>query len=73
MIDLNSISASFSKGLQTQDDKLTEMLDSIDPSDPVAMLNLNMEVQTYMTTLNLEATMQKDLMDAVRQIVQKMG
>ena len=36
------------------------------------MLQVNMQTQTFMTTLNLESTMQKDITDAVKSILQKM-
>ena len=71
-IDLDSVSSSVSPQIGQEQDKLNDMLNTVDVSDPVSMMKMQMEYTRYNMEVGFMSSMIKDLKDSVGQILQRM-
>ena len=71
-IDLDSVSGSVTTQLGQEQNKLTDMLNNIDVSDPVGMVKMQMEYSRYNMEVGFMSSMVKDVKDSVNQILQRM-
>ena len=68
---IGGVSNSIGANLQTEKDKLGDMMNHYDPDDPMASFRLEMEVAKYKAEVSLMSALVKDLSDVQQQIIQK--
>ncbi len=71
-INLDSVSDSITPQIGQEQDKLTDMLNNVDVSDPVSMVKMQMEYTRYNMEVGFMSSMVKDVKDSVSQILQRM-
>jgi type III secretion apparatus needle protein len=71
-ISLDSISGSVTPQIGQEQNKLNDMLNNVDVSDPVSMVKMQMEYSRYNMEVGFMSSMVKDLKDSVSQILQRM-
>ena len=68
---IDSIYNALSKGIDTQGDKLADMVKNADPSDMTQMMKLQMEESKYEMAIKIGSALTSDLKNAVSAIAQK--
>ena len=71
-IDLDSVSGAVTPQIGKEQDKLTDMLNNVDVSDPVSMVKMQMEYTRYNMEVGFMSSMVKEVKDSISQILQRM-
>ena len=68
---IGGVSDALGAQLDTEKDKLGDMMNDYDPDDPMSAFRLEMEVAKYKAEMSLMSALVKDLSEVQQQIIQK--
>lgn len=70
-LTINAVSSAVTPQMDAEQDKLTNMLETIDVTNPTSMVKLQMEYTKYSTEMGLMSALTKDIKDACNQVIQR--
>ncbi|MGU9978135.1 MAG: EscF/YscF/HrpA family type III secretion system needle major subunit [Candidatus Oxydemutatoraceae bacterium WSBS_2016_MAG_OTU14] len=70
-LTLDQLSNSVAPAMNKEENKLTDMLNTIDVTNPTSMVKLQMEYTKYSTEVGMLSTLAKDIKDACSQVIQR--
>ncbi len=70
-LNITSVADKVGQGISTQSDKIAQMLNEVDVTDPGAMLKLQVAEGSFESLLKMASAMVSDLKNSVTSIAQK--